>query len=144
MLIDTEKLIDQYKDLLPFDDEPFDIFVDENGSFFGYQIRYDDGEHEVIVVTKENDIDKIGEKYPESVRIGSGETTPYDLGVLGYIADGDGNARIVYSYEGICESLAKEDNIPYEEAVDWVEYNTIRSLPYITENVRPYIIYETI
>ena len=47
-----------------------------------------------------------------------------------------------YANDLICESLAKEDNIPYEDAVDWVEYNTIRSLPYIEGNVRPYIIYD--
>lgn len=142
MLIDHEEIIEKYKDQLPFD-EAFYIFVDaEDGEWLGYNVKCDNDEHEVIVVTKESNIDKIGEKYPNSVRIGSGETTPYDLGIVGYVEDGIGNARIVYSYDLICESLAKADNIPYEDAMDWVEYNTIRSLPYIEENVRPYIIYD--
>ena len=143
MAIDKNKIIKEYRDLLSTDD-PFYIFEGEDGSFLGFDIKTDGDEDEVIVVIKENNIDNIGEKYPNSVRIGSVETTPYDFGILGYVEYGDGNARIVYSYERICESLVKDDDIPYEDAVDWVEYNTIRSLPYITENVRPYIIYETI
>lgn len=141
MGIDYKEIIERYKDQLPFD-ESFYIFVDENGEWLGYNVKSDIDEHEVISVIKEADINKIGEKYPDSVRIGSGETTPYDFGIVGYVEDGNGNARIVYSYDMICESLVKEDGIPYDDAVDWVEYNTIRSLPYIEEKVRPYIIYD--
>ena len=32
----------------------------------------------------------------------------------------------------------------YDDAVDWVEYNTLGSLPNIPINVRPYIFYDLI
>lgn len=141
MKINPKDLLDKYQDLLPYDD-PFELFVDDNGELLGYTVKYDDDdESEVISVKKEADINKIGELYPDSVRIGCGEYTPYDDAIIGYVEDGIGNARIVYSYELICESLSKDGDISYDYAVDWVEYNTLGSLPNIPTNVRPYIIY---
>lgn len=50
--------------------------------------------------------------------------------------------RLVYSYERLVESLAKVYGSE-EDAVEWLEYNTIRSLPYMTSygNI-PLIIHE--
>lgn len=50
--------------------------------------------------------------------------------------------RLVYSYERLVESLAKVYGSE-EDAVDWLEYNTIRSLPYMSSygNI-PLIIHE--
>lgn len=39
--------------------------------------------------------------------------------------------RLVYSYEKLVESLAKEYGTE-TDAIEWLEYNTIRSLPYMT------------
>lgn len=50
--------------------------------------------------------------------------------------------RLVYSYERLVESLAKVYGSE-EDAVEWLEYNTIRSLPYMSSygNI-PLIIHE--
>ncbi len=50
--------------------------------------------------------------------------------------------RLVYSYERLIESLAKVYGSE-EDAVEWLEYNTIRSLPYMSSygNI-PLIIHE--
>lgn len=52
------------------------------------------------------------------------------------------DARLVYSYEKLVESLAKEYGTE-TDAIEWLEYNTLRSLPYMESmgNV-PIIIYE--
>ena len=39
--------------------------------------------------------------------------------------------RLVYSYERLIESLSKHSEISYEDAMEYIEFNTIRSLPYI-------------
>ena len=37
---------------------------------------------------------------------------------------------------------SKTDRDYYMEAVEWLDYNTIRSLPYFDEETRPIIMYE--
>lgn len=46
----------------------------------------------------------------------------------------DSNNRAVYDYEKMAEWLMKNWECTYEEAVDWIEYNTIRSLPYVGDD----------
>ena len=48
--------------------------------------------------------------------------------------------RAVYDYNLMVEWLITHDKITEEEAVDWIDYNTIRSLPYIGEKA-PIIVY---
>lgn len=45
----------------------------------------------------------------------------------------DSNNRAVYDYEKMAEWLIENWECTYEEAIDWIEYNTIRSLPYVGE-----------
>lgn len=55
----------------------------------------------------------------------------------------DTNGKIIYSYEKMIESLM-QDGIDDIEAIEWIEYNTIRSIPYIdnqTNNMAPIIMY---
>lgn len=55
----------------------------------------------------------------------------------------DTNGRAVYSFEKMVEHLVN-DGMSDIDAIDHIEYNTIRSLPYIdnqTENHAPIIIY---
>lgn len=53
----------------------------------------------------------------------------------------DSNNRAVYDYEKIAWWLMKNCECTYEEATDCIEYNTIRSLPYVGDDapivVRP-------
>ena len=47
--------------------------------------------------------------------------------------------RVVYSYSKMIDCLMVNDGMDYEEAAEFIDYNTIRSLPYI-ENA-PVIMY---
>ena len=51
----------------------------------------------------------------------------YDTAFVGVSVDG----RVIYDFELMAEYLMKEEDMDYEEAVDFIHYNTIRSLPYI-------------
>lgn len=48
--------------------------------------------------------------------------------------------RVIYDYDKMVESLMAEDCISDEEAVDFIEYNTIRAIPYMGEK-KPIILY---
>lgn len=50
----------------------------------------------------------------------------YDAAIIGT----DENSRVVYDYDKMVECLMEEDGIDYEEAVEFIDYNTIRALPY--------------
>lgn len=57
--------------------------------------------------------------------------------VVGYTTDG----RLVYDYNKMVDCLVKQDDMEEIEAMEWIDYNTVRSLPYIPE--APVIIYRT-
>lgn len=49
----------------------------------------------------------------------------------------------VYGYERMIESLCKHNNWDETEATEWVEYNTMRAIPYMSSvGYEPIIIYE--
>lgn len=50
----------------------------------------------------------------------------YDNSIIGTTFDG----RAIYDYDLMVEEFMEDENCSFEEAVDWVEYNTLRSLPY--------------
>lgn len=50
----------------------------------------------------------------------------YDDAFIGASEDG----RAVYDYVKMIEWLMKEEGWSEEEAVEWIDYNTIRTLPY--------------
>ena len=51
----------------------------------------------------------------------------YDDALVGVSEDG----RAIYDYDKMIEWLMEEEGWNYEEAAEWVEYNTLRSLPYM-------------
>lgn len=53
----------------------------------------------------------------------------FDDAIIGVDTDG----HVVYSYSKMVDCLMKQDNMGYEEACDFIDYNTIRSLPYIKD-----------
>ena len=57
------------------------------------------------------------------------ENPDYDSAIIGITE----NNQVVYDYEKMIEYLMQEDDMDYEEAVDFISYNTIRSLPYAGE-----------
>ena len=72
---------------------------------------------------------------------------PWDTfrkGILGITED---RKHIVYSYDGMAYALAEDYGKECEDAskcmrmaTEWLDYNTIRSLPYIEEEHRPIIV----
>ena len=50
----------------------------------------------------------------------------YDDAIIGVTDD----YRVVYDYEMMVEWLMKKESISAEDAIDWIEFNTMRALPY--------------
>ena len=48
--------------------------------------------------------------------------------------------QAVYDFDKMVEWLIQNDGLSYEEAVEFIEYNTIRALPYLGERA-PIILY---
>ena len=48
--------------------------------------------------------------------------------------------RAIYSYDLMIEEVMQRDNCTFEEAVDFIDFNTIRSLPYVKNS--PIICYD--
>ena len=51
----------------------------------------------------------------------------YDDALIGVTDDN----RAVYDYNKMVEWLVKEHNFTDEEAMEWIDFNTIRALPYM-------------
>ena len=60
----------------------------------------------------------------------------YDGSIIGVTTDG----RVVYDFDKMVEELMQDEEWSYEDAVEWIDYNTIRALPYIGPN-GPIIMY---
>lgn len=60
----------------------------------------------------------------------------YDDALIGVSHDG----RAIYDYEKMIEWLMDEEYWTDEQAIEWIEYNTIRALPYMGDD-GPIIMY---
>ena len=60
----------------------------------------------------------------------------YDSSIIGVTTDG----RVVYDYDKMIEELMQDEEWSYEEAAEWIDYKTIRALPYAGDNA-PIIMY---
>ena len=60
----------------------------------------------------------------------------YDDALIGISEDN----RAVYDYNKMVEWLVKEESWTQEEAIEWIDYNTIRALPYAGDKA-PIIMY---
>lgn len=63
----------------------------------------------------------------------------YDDALIGVSHDN----RAIYSFEKMVDWLCKRDGITREEAVEWIEYNTIRAIPYFGDRA-PIVMYDLI
>lgn len=64
--------------------------------------------------------------------------------IVGYYYNEMDLPVLVYKYDKMVECLASEyddSEDPYIDAVEWIGYNTIRTLPYMDAKGRPIIIY---
>lgn len=77
-------------------------------------------------------LDYLAEVYPESVMLDG-----LDDGIIGVDVDG----HIVYSYNKCVQSIVEKGEMTLEEAEGWIDYNTIRAIPYMGE-FKPIMMYE--
>jgi hypothetical protein len=56
----------------------------------------------------------------------------YDDAILGFIPSADGErAHIVYSQTKCIEVLMERDKMSHTDAIEFFEFNTVRSIPYM-------------
>lgn len=60
----------------------------------------------------------------------------YDNSIIGQTFDG----RAIYNIELMAAELSSDDEITIEEAMDFIDYNAIRSLPYAGDKA-PVVVY---
>ena len=63
----------------------------------------------------------------------------YDNSIVGITDDG----HIIYDYDRMVKEFMLENNVTMQEAIEFVEYNTLRTIPYIEETVRPIILFSS-
>lgn len=64
------------------------------------------------------------------------DNASYDNSIVGVTTDN----KVVYDYDKMVEELMEDEGWSYDEAVDWIDYNTIRSLQYAGDKA-PIIMY---
>ena len=65
------------------------------------------------------------------------ENESYDDALIGISHDG----RAIYSFEKMVEWLINRDGITETEAIEWIEFNTIRAIPYAGDKA-PIVMYD--
>ena len=64
------------------------------------------------------------------------ENPSFNDAIIGVTEDG----RLVYSYEKMIVELSEKEAMSPEEAQEFIDYNTVRAIPYMGEH-RPIIVY---
>ena len=80
--------------------------------------------------------DYIAEEHEEAVVF---NVPSYDNAIVGLSDDG----RVIYDYDLMVKELTDDTALTEDEAIQFIDYNTIRTLPYIEETVRPIILYNS-
>ena len=67
------------------------------------------------------------------------ENPSYDTAIIGITDDG----KVCYSYNKMVDYLVDTDGMTEEEAIEFIDYNTVRALPYFkSEGNVPIIVYD--
>ena len=80
--------------------------------------------------------DYIAEEHEEAVIF---NIPSYDNSIVGISDDG----RVIYDYDLMVKELTEETALTEDEAIQFIDYNVIKALPYIKENVRPIILFSS-
>lgn len=64
------------------------------------------------------------------------DNASYDNSIVGVTTDN----RVVYDYNKMILELMEDEGWSYDDAVDWIEFNTIRSISYAGEKA-PIVMY---
>ena len=65
------------------------------------------------------------------------ENYSYDTALIGVTEDN----RAVYSYEKMVEWLVETEHMEVMDAIEWIDYNTLRAVPYFGADA-PIVMYE--
>ena len=76
--------------------------------------------------------EQLADRYSNDLLFADG----YDSAIIG-VAIGFDSERVVYDVEKMIEVCMKDANIPYEEASEWLEYNTFGA--YVGDNTPIYM-----
>ena len=79
--------------------------------------------------------EEIRNKLPEEALVF--DNASYDNSIIGITFDD----RAIYSFERMIQEYMSDNDCDEIEAIEWVEYNTIRALPYAGDKA-PMIVYE--
>lgn len=82
-------------------------------------------------MTKRETIEEMG--YPEAVVF---DAPDYDDAIIGITDQGN----VVYDYAAMVKSLVERDHMTWMEAAEFIDYNTVRALPYAPDP-KPIIMY---
>lgn len=78
---------------------------------------------------------EIRNKLPECTMVF--DNASYDNSIIGVTFDG----RAIYVFDKMVQEYMQDNNCEELTAAEWIDYNTIRALPYMGKNA-PIIIYE--
>jgi hypothetical protein len=81
-------------------------------------------------------VDKIAEMNPEAILLEP--QSFYNKTIMGYSEDG----RVVYSVDQILEGHVNQDDMTYEDAVEFFEFNTIGTFMGMDNPNKPIFMYE--
>ena len=65
------------------------------------------------------------------------DNSAYDNSIIGISNDN----RLVYDYGKMLVEYSQDNQCTIEEAMEWIEYNTIRAIAYNSDEHKPIIIY---
>lgn len=83
---------------------------------------------------KKEDIEIIAKEH--DIEIVIFDNPSYDTAIIGLST----NFEVVYDYDLMVEYLMKTEEFTVDDAIDFIEYNTIRALPYCIGNHKPVIV----
>lgn len=68
------------------------------------------------------------------------ENPSFDNSIVGVTSEG----HLVYNFNYMVDELMQDEEMTETDAIEFIEYNTMQSLPYIEEEIRPIIMYELV
>lgn len=86
-------------------------------------------------------IDFVTEENPDALMF---RNPDFYNAIIGYYYNEMNLPVLAYKYDDMVECLAAEyedSEDPYIDAVEWIDYNTLRTIPYMDAKGRPIIIY---
>ena len=67
------------------------------------------------------------------------ENYSYDSAIIGATKEGS----VLYDYDLMIQWLQETEDFSYDDAVEWIEYNTLRAIPYMyNHGIVPTVVYK--